>query len=47
MDINYISMRSMEILVDTIDYFVTGGARLAWWAIPMYVDGGIFDTLAL
>ena len=30
-----ISMLSMEIMMNLTDYFLTGGAMLTWWVVPI------------
>ena len=35
-----ISMLSMEIAMNLTDYFLTGGAILTWWAIPIRLIAG-------
>ena len=35
MGMSFISMISMEIAMNLTDYFLTGGAILTWWVIPM------------
>ena len=32
---SFISMISMEIMMNATDYFLTGGAILTWWVIPI------------
>lgn len=32
---SFISMISMEVAMNVTDYFLTGGARLVWWVIPI------------
>ena len=32
---SFISMISMEVTMNLTDYFLTGGAILTWWVIPM------------
>jgi len=29
-----VSMISMEVAMNLVDYFLVGGARIVWWAIP-------------
>ena len=41
-----ISMISMEVAMNTTDYFLTGGAILTWWVIPIMLFVG-FVTPAL
>jgi len=35
MGMSFISMISMEIAMNSTDYFLTGGAVLTWWVIPI------------
>ena len=35
MSMSFISMISMEIMMNLTDYFLTGGAILTWWVIPI------------
>ena len=35
MGMSFISMISMEIAMNLTDYFLTGGAILTWWVIPI------------
>ena len=35
MGMSFISMISMEIAMNSTDYFLTGGAILTWWVIPI------------
>lgn len=32
---SFISMISMEVAMNITDYFLTGGAKLIWWVIPI------------
>ena len=32
---SFISMISMEAMMNITDYFLTGGAKLVWWVIPI------------
>ena len=32
---SFISMISMEITMNMTDYFLTGGAILTWWVVPI------------
>jgi len=32
---SFISMISMEVAMNLVDYFLTGGAKLVWWVIPI------------
>ncbi len=35
-----ISMVAMEVAMNTTDWFLTGGALLTWWAIPIMLAAG-------
>ncbi|MDA7487081.1 DUF4396 domain-containing protein [Candidatus Pelagibacter ubique] len=35
-----ISMVSMEISMNATDYFLTGGAMLTWWVVPIMLTAG-------
>ena len=37
---SFISMISMEIVMNLTDYFLTGGAILTWWIIPIMLGVG-------
>ena len=37
---SFISMISMEIMMNSTDYFLTGGAILNWWVIPVMLGVG-------
>jgi hypothetical protein len=37
---SFISMISMEIMMNLTDYYLTGGAILTWWAIPIMLGVG-------
>ena len=37
---SFISMVSMEIVMNLTDYFLTGGAILTWWVIPIMLVVG-------
>ena len=32
---SFISMISMEVAMNVADYFLTGGAKLVWWVVPI------------
>ncbi|MEO1143080.1 MAG: DUF4396 domain-containing protein, partial [Pseudomonadota bacterium] len=40
-----ISMVSMEIAMNSVDVFLTGGARLTWWVIPFMLLAGFITPL--
>ena len=35
MGMSFISMISMEVAMNLTDYYLTGGAILTWWVIPI------------
>ena len=37
---SFISMISMEIAMNTVDYLLVGEARLTWWVIPFMLTAG-------
>ena len=37
---SFIAMVSMEITMNLTDYFLTGGAILTWWVIPLMLIAG-------
>jgi len=37
---SFISMVSMEISMNATDYFLTGGAMLTWWVVPIMLIAG-------
>jgi hypothetical protein len=37
---SFISMISMEISMNATDYFLTGGAMLTWWVVPIMLIVG-------
>ena len=37
---SFISMVSMEISMNATDYFLTGGAQLTWWVVPIMLIVG-------
>ena len=40
MGMSFISMISMEITMNLTDYFLTGGAILTWWVVPIMLVVG-------
>ncbi len=40
-----ISMISMEIAMNLVDYMITGGAYLVWWVIPIMLFAGFITPL--
>ena len=39
---SFISMISMEIAMNLVDYILVGDARLTWWVIPFMLSAGFF-----
>ena len=37
---SFISMISMEIAMNTVDWWLTGGANLTWWVMPIMLIVG-------
>jgi hypothetical protein len=37
---SFISMLSMEIAMNLTDYFLTGGAMITWWVVPIMLIVG-------
>ena len=37
---SFISMISMEVAMNLTDYFLTGGAILTWWVVPIMLAAG-------
>ena len=37
---SFISMISMEVAMNLTDYFLTGGAILTWWVVPIMLLAG-------
>ncbi len=40
-----ISMVSMEVAMNLVDYWMTGGAKLTWWVIPFMLTAGFVTPL--
>ena len=40
-----ISMISMEVAMNAVDLFLTGGARLTWWVVPLMLAAGFITPL--
>ena len=40
MGMSFISMISMEVAMNLTDYFLTGGAILTWWVVPIMLLAG-------
>ena len=42
---SFISMISMEISMNTVDYFILGKAAIVWWIIPIMLIAGFLTPL--
>ena len=42
---SFISMISMEIAMNLVDYLLVGDARLTWWVIPFMLTAGFLLSL--
>ena len=42
---SFIAMISMEVTMNLTDYFLTGGAILTWWVIPLMLIVGFITPL--
>ena len=40
-----ISMVSMEVAMNAVDWILTGGARLTWWVLPIMLAAGFITPL--
>lgn len=40
-----ISMVSMEVAMNGVDWFLTGGAKLTWWVMPIMLLAGFITPL--
>ena len=40
-----ISMVSMEVAMNLVDYLMTGGAKLTWWVLPFMLFAGFITPL--
>lgn len=40
-----ISMISMEVAMNLVDYLATGGAKLTWWVVPIMLIAGFITPL--
>jgi hypothetical protein len=41
---SFISMISMEIAMNMVDWWLTGGAKLTWWVIPIMLIVGFVTS---
>ena len=46
MGMSFISMISMEIMMNLTDYFLTGGAILTWWVVPIMLLVGFLTPVS-
>ena len=46
MGMSFISMISMEIMMNVTDYFLTGGAILTWWVVPIMLLVGFLTPVS-
>ena len=44
MGMSFISMITMEVTMNAIDWGLTGGAKLTWWVIPMMLLFGFLSA---
>ncbi len=42
---SFISMIAMEVAMNLTDFFLTGGAKLVWWGIPLMLLAGFLTPL--
>jgi hypothetical protein len=42
---SFISMIAMEAVMNAVDLWLTGGARLTWWVIPIMLTAGFLAPL--
>ena len=42
---SFISMVSMEVAMNAVDWILTGGAKLTWWVIPIMLAVGFITPL--
>lgn len=40
LEMSFISMISIEVAMNVTDYYLTGGAKLVWWVIPIMLVVG-------
>ena len=45
MGMSFISMISMEVAMNLTDFFLTGGATLNWWVVPIMLVAGFITPL--
>ena len=42
---SFISMLAMELAMNSVDYWLTGGAILTWWVMPIMLVAGFITPL--
>ncbi|MEM7430209.1 MAG: DUF4396 domain-containing protein [Pseudomonadota bacterium] len=42
---SFISMIAMEVAMNVVDVWLTGGARLTWWVVPIMLFAGFITPL--
>ena len=42
---SFISMIAMEVAMNVVDVWLTGGARLTWWVVPIMLLAGFLTPL--
>ena len=42
---SFISMIAMETVMNAVDWWLTGGAKLTWWVIPIMLAAGFVTPL--
>ncbi len=42
---SFISMVAMEVVMNAVDWSLTGGAKLTWWVIPIMLAAGFVTPL--
>ncbi|MCY3980183.1 MAG: DUF4396 domain-containing protein [Alphaproteobacteria bacterium] len=42
---SFISMISMEVVMNAVDWALTGGAILTWWVVPLMLTAGFITPL--
>ena len=42
---SFISMVSMEVMMNAVDWALTGGAKLTWWVVPIMLAVGFVTPL--
>ena len=42
---SFLSMIAMEVVMNVVDVWLTGGAKLTWWVIPIMLSAGFITPL--